>query len=610
MTKRYAGYTDRVKGYADLETRFSSFNTKAEGLVADSVVDDHELLDLLVNTVMQPAGGRLDVIGVPRIASNLQVPSNVRLNFVHGAYLAPDVGVTVTIDSSTKKWPLQKVFGGGGSVQFGGQAADNVRPEYFGALGDSATDEIGLGAWQKAHDSLPATGGTIKAGNGRTYVLNGAGATLANPKILCSVTKPGVHFELGSARFMMKNWSKLDSDANNDAGSGANVFTGILFGNGVVGGGVSRGYVEGDSDGTATTNLRARAKFIGADGASDLCFVGVRGQKIVGNVINVRGNGSGLGWCDNITIAECHGYYCAESAFNIMGGVQNWTFSLCVSRFNKYHGFESGGNDGTAVGNVCSDNSKDGITQVGRDSTFANNDLKRNGQLGFNFQWSASPGSDGSGNVLRGGVIKGNGLGGISCDGGTANNEIASVRVVDNVGEGIKLNPTCTNYVLRGNTVADTGGATQITGIHAVTASKLRILAGNITYGQTTGLLIELNSDDVRVCHNDFGDTVTIAASTTNAKVRGNTGYVLKTSGTATILSGTTSIAVPHGLPAGSVALLGGGLKNIRVEPTNSMGAATKFFVSGLTATQFTITVNVDPGATTATFSWAVDLES
>jgi hypothetical protein len=82
--------------------------------------------------------------------------------------------------------------------------------------------------------------------------------------------------------------------------------------------------------------------------------------------------------------------------------------------------------------------------------------------------------------------------------------------------------------------------------------------------------------------------------------IRSNIGYVTENSGTATVNSGTTSTTVTHGLnytPS---------LGDIVVTPTNNMGNATKFYISDPTSTQFTINVNSDPGATTATFSWAV----
>ena len=71
-------------------------------------------------------------------------------------------------------------------------------------------------------------------------------------------------------------------------------------------------------------------------------------------------------------------------------------------------------------------------------------------------------------------------------------------------------------------------------------------------------------------------------------------------SGTATIASASTSVNVPHGLSYTP------SLHNILVRPTNSMGSATQWRVSAADATNFTINVDVAPGATTAIFAWAV----
>lgn len=68
--------------------------------------------------------------------------------------------------------------------------------------------------------------------------------------------------------------------------------------------------------------------------------------------------------------------------------------------------------------------------------------------------------------------------------------------------------------------------------------------------------------------------------------------------GTATVANGTTSIAVTHNL--GTTPML----DDISVTPTNNMGTAAEFWISTPTSTQFTINVNADPGATTATFVW------
>jgi hypothetical protein len=73
-------------------------------------------------------------------------------------------------------------------------------------------------------------------------------------------------------------------------------------------------------------------------------------------------------------------------------------------------------------------------------------------------------------------------------------------------------------------------------------------------------------------------------------------------SGTATVANGATTVVVSHGLSVTPV------LKDISVTPTNNLGNATKFWISTPTATQFTINVNTDPGATTATFVWTASI--
>ena len=72
--------------------------------------------------------------------------------------------------------------------------------------------------------------------------------------------------------------------------------------------------------------------------------------------------------------------------------------------------------------------------------------------------------------------------------------------------------------------------------------------------------------------------------------------------GTATVTNGNTTVVVTHSLG------LTPDLKHISVTPTNNLGNATKFFISTVTSTQFTINVDQDPGATTATFVWMADM--
>jgi hypothetical protein len=70
--------------------------------------------------------------------------------------------------------------------------------------------------------------------------------------------------------------------------------------------------------------------------------------------------------------------------------------------------------------------------------------------------------------------------------------------------------------------------------------------------------------------------------------------------GTATVANGQTSVTVTHGYFETPSAY------QITITPSNSMGSATKFYVSDVGATTFVVNVNTDPGETTATFVWSI----
>lgn len=96
------------------------------------------------------------------------------------------------------------------------------------------------------------------------------------------------------------------------------------------------------------------------------------------------------------------------------------------------------------------------------------------------------------------------------------------------------------------------------------------------------------------------GRTANINNSGTLTIMRTNHGFVTEAKGTATVAAGSTSVAVNHGL---AIAVTPG-LSNFQVTPTNNMGAATKFWISSPTTTQFTVNVDGAPGGSGATFVW------
>jgi hypothetical protein len=116
--------------------------------------------------------------------------------------------------------------------------------------------------------------------------------------------------------------------------------------------------------------------------------------------------------------------------------------------------------------------------------------------------------------------------------------------------------------------------------------------------------------ESLTIADNVFDDvtnpTISLSVLQTAATVfslRNNTGVASLTRGTATVANGATTSVVNHGL------ILTPTLQNIMVTPTNNLGTAAKFWVSTPTSTQFTINVDADPGATTATFVWTASIQ-
>lgn len=156
-------------------------------------------------------------------------------------------------------------------------------------------------------------------------------------------------------------------------------------------------------------------------------------------------------------------------------------------------------------------------------------------------------------------------------------------------------------------------GSAAASGVHLEFNTHNNIVSGNVletsnTVGKTRSLIREEStggSGDNIITGNSLvaNAAATVAlmetAGAATTIVRNNIGYATESSGTATVANGTTTIAVNHTLSTTPA------LANISVTPTNNLGSAAKFWISGVGATQFTINVDVNPGAGTATFAWA-----
>ncbi|MBI4340383.1 MAG: hypothetical protein HY680_10610 [Chloroflexi bacterium] len=169
------------------------------------------------------------------------------------------------------------------------------------------------------------------------------------------------------------------------------------------------------------------------------------------------------------------------------------------------------------------------------------------------------------------------------------NNVIIAAGPIENV-----ILSASTESLISGNIIRPwTGGAER---------PKLLITAGRTTLSDNYIAHADVVLNDAEgigkvVIRDNMFDGVTITNRSGNLLVSRNTGYTTENSGTAMVAGGTTAIQVNHGLVAAPTRVQLTPSNN----PTNAIGW---YWVSSLTATQFTINLNADPGASGVTFYW------
>lgn len=173
---------------------------------------------------------------------------------------------------------------------------------------------------------------------------------------------------------------------------------------------------------------------------------------------------------------------------------------------------------------------------------------------------------------------------------------IANNRILNTSNHGIDC------YVqdseIRGNLLQTIGGSGIEPGASGIT------IHGNRIRGSVRGVNIRNSATGIAVTSNRFsGQSSTVVQNIqADTVVSGNIGFVTEANGTATVANGATTATVTHGLARTPA------VKDITLTPTNNLGNATKYWVSGPTSTQFTVNVNADPGAGTATFAWSAEV--
>ena len=146
---------------------YSGYDVRSYGAKGDGVTDDEPAFTLAIAAA---AGGRVIITEAPtsyRLSSNVTVPLGVTLVFRQGGKLYSDAGVTVTVNGTIEAG-LYQIFSGDGDVSLAAGSCEYVLPQWWGAVGDNATDDTV--AIQSAIDSVTASGGGVLFFPGGTYI--------------------------------------------------------------------------------------------------------------------------------------------------------------------------------------------------------------------------------------------------------------------------------------------------------------------------------------------------------------------------------------------------------------------------------------------------------
>jgi hypothetical protein len=133
-----------------------SKNIKEYGATGNGSTNEYEFFNAMITDI---DGADYDVVlpkGIYKIATNITIPSNIRLIFANGAILKPANGVVITGSNAKIEAGLYQIF----DLSLGGTIAGTwdikeVYPEWFGAVGDGVVDDTAVFA--KMMNSLDDT---------------------------------------------------------------------------------------------------------------------------------------------------------------------------------------------------------------------------------------------------------------------------------------------------------------------------------------------------------------------------------------------------------------------------------------------------------------------
>lgn len=540
-------------------------------------------------TLADPTNG---VDGQSVVVEVLASGADRTLNFAGG-------GTAVTIPSgqwwagtlrrNSSVWLLDDFAGGGGG--FDSEVVDDrVASLIVAGTGISKTYDDTAGTL-----TINATGGgTLPVIVGAASLVDGTNRAAALQSLFDSVPSTGARVMLPAGWIRTQSTVQITQDNTVVQGAGLSVRDGSSQG----GVGTRIGPNPGDTfTGTDILLVQRTANDRPVHGVVLQDF-GVEGSTVAGTVgIHFRSNRSRI---DRVSVIQCgshgirlHGYTSPawdlydstiQGLFSDCGGTGVWFDDGATDMhilpgtviFNNNKGIHfTGGGSAQVTGVHTYDNAVNNIHFEGAGSRtkISNCKVEGAGQHGVLIDSTIAGYSD-----IQ---ITGSNL---ANNGDSANNTYDQIHTVGPSGNGI------TRLLVVGNSLTNKGGNLNLPryGINInSTALQTATIVGN-TFGPAS--------------HWGTGPLRDAGSGSAVRQIRHNGGYITEASGTATVASGATTASVTHGLGATPSAA------HVTVTPTNNMGNATKFWVTAVGSTTFTVNVNSDPGATTATFAWKVQV--
>jgi hypothetical protein len=525
-------------------------NAKVEGLVGDGTTNDYtDLYDLINTTIDGDEATILFPTGTYKISSNITIPSNINLLFVKGAMLSPDSGVTITINGPVEAG-LWQIFTGSGTIS-GSIDVTEVLPQWWGAKGDGSTSDTA--------------------------------AVQAAITASVSVFFPSGTYLVGEINLPTRNVYLYSLDATIQGTSSTFVFKqekrGYLFKcEGLTFTGTATAFDYDSDDASLPFSsqryeyLISKCRFLQAGAIKAIRLYGPR-EGLIESCYFEGNDGIYTEFSINSKITDCQFKGCNYMVLSKLGS-EGLIFSGGVALGCSF-GIRCERTTGVQITNSMIDFCDSPIyLQGATDVLIQGNYISTRTTAPAIHAVKYPDGFRGSNHVIQGNDIRDN----YSTTGS------ACVRYEE------------TDFFLISDNVMGNYASNGIVYTSCTQADISRNIIRNRSASGTNSILAITDDATVRIYENRFTQAL---SRTNNTATWRNAGFTTENSGEAVITTGNTSTTVNHGLAFTPSKNL------ITLTPTTPNTEALDYYVSAITSTTFTVTVNPAVGGTTG-FAWQV----